>query len=110
MKRHTYYVVTATLALGTLAGVTGSPALSPIAAAWAAPAAEAEGIIKQIDAQKGTVKIAHGPVSSLGWPAMTMDFQVENKAMLAPLKPSAQVKFHFEQREGRYVITKIETR
>ncbi|MNJ70398.1 Cation efflux system protein CusF precursor [compost metagenome] len=42
--------------------------------ASAALSAEARGKVKAIDAKQGTVTIAHDPVPSLQWPAMTMEF------------------------------------
>jgi Cu(I)/Ag(I) efflux system membrane fusion protein len=35
-----------------------------------------------IDAKAGTVSIEHGPVASLKWPAMTMEFKVANDGLL----------------------------
>ncbi len=53
------------------------------------------------------MKIAHEAIKSLGWPAMTMDFELSDKTMLDQLKPEQQVVFTFVQRDGRYVITSI---
>src|SRR5207244_8275707 len=37
---------------------------------------KATGVVKAIDPSKGTVTLAHEPVKSLKWPAMTMGFVV----------------------------------
>jgi len=37
------------------------------------------GTVKGVDAKAGKISLAHGPVSSLSWPAMTMDFEVRDK-------------------------------
>ncbi len=103
------FIIAATTALAAVP-ITIPSGLSPIASAYAAQAAEAEGTIKGIDPASGTVKIDHGPVQSLGWPAMTMDFQVENKALLERVKPGQSVTFTLEQKKGRYVITDIKAR
>ena len=42
--------------------------------------------------------IAHGPVATLKWPAMTMDFKAANSALLADLKPGAAIDFEFVER------------
>jgi Cu/Ag efflux protein CusF len=49
----------------------------------AAPAPQAvghraEGTVDSVDAKDGTVSLSHGPVASLKWPAMTMEFKVAN--------------------------------
>lgn len=68
----------------------------------------AKGTIQSIDQTAGTVKIAHGPVESMKWPAMTMDFKVENAAALGTLKEGEQVDFTFtEQSPGQYMISEI---
>lgn len=88
----------------------GSWPPSLLAPAQAAEAAEARGTVQSVDTKTGRVKIAHEPVKSLGWPAMTMDFEPADKAMLARLKPGQQVVFIFEQRDKRFVITSIKPR
>lgn len=70
---------------------------------------QAEGKIDAIDAKAGTVSIAHGPVASLKWPAMTMDFMLANSALIGTLKPGAAVAFTFvERKPGEWVIVKLE--
>jgi Cu(I)/Ag(I) efflux system membrane fusion protein len=75
----------------------------------AAPAAkgsshQAEGTVDSVDAKAGTVSITHGPIESLKWPAMTMEFKVANNALLKELKPGAMVKAEFVERaQGEWV-------
>ncbi|TRZ99037.1 MAG: efflux RND transporter periplasmic adaptor subunit [Rhodocyclaceae bacterium] len=70
---------------------------------------QAEGKIEAIDAKAGTVSIAHGPVASLKWPGMTMDFTLANSALIGTLKPGATVAFTFiERKPGEWVIVKLE--
>ncbi len=70
---------------------------------------QAEGKIDALDAKAGTVSIAHGPVASLKWPAMTMDFTLANSALIGTLKPGATVAFTFvERKPGEWVIVKLE--
>ncbi len=69
----------------------------------------AEGKLDAIDAKTGTVTITHGPVDSLKWPGMTMDFTLTNTALLGNLKPGAMVAFTFiERKPGEWVIVKLE--
>jgi len=69
---------------------------------------KASGAIEDIDTKAGTVSISHGPIESLKWPAMTMEFKVANAALLKDLKPGTSVAFEFVERgQGEWVITSI---
>lgn len=68
---------------------------------------QAVGVVKKMDRQAGTVMLAHEPVKSLKWPAMTMAFQVPDKAMLDKLAEGRKVEFEFEQRGKDHVITSV---
>jgi Cu(I)/Ag(I) efflux system membrane fusion protein len=76
----------------------------------APPAAghQAEGRIEAIDSGSGAVSIAHGPVSSLKWPGMTMEFKLANVALMKDLKSGAKIAFEFVERQpGEWVITSV---
>ena len=68
---------------------------------------KAIGVVKAVNADKGTVTIAHEPVESLRWPSMTMGFKAKDKKMLEPLKPGAKIDFEFQQQGKDYVITRV---
>jgi Cu(I)/Ag(I) efflux system membrane fusion protein len=69
---------------------------------------KASGKVEEIDAKGGTVSIEHGPVQSLQWPAMTMEFKVANDALLKAMKPGAAISFEFVERQpGEWVITSV---
>jgi len=53
------------------------------------------------------VTLAHGPVPSLKWPAMTMGFGVKDKALLGKLAPEKKIEFEFVQQGRDYVITSV---
>ena len=66
----------------------------------------AEGTVDSVDAKDGTVSLNHGPVASLKWPAMTMEFKVANPSLLQALKPGLKVEVEFVERQpGEWVIT-----
>jgi Cu/Ag efflux protein CusF len=65
------------------------------------------GTVKSVDADKGTVNLAHGPIPSLKWPAMTMGFKARDKAMVEKLKPGQKIEFSFVQNGKDYVLTEI---
>ncbi|HNB07381.1 MAG TPA: efflux RND transporter periplasmic adaptor subunit [Thauera aminoaromatica] len=77
------------------------PAAAPQAAGH-----RAEGTVDSVDAKDGTVSLSHGPVASLKWPAMTMEFKVANPSLLQALKPGVKVDVEFVERQpGEWVIT-----
>ena len=65
----------------------------------------AKGTVKSLDAAAGTVTLDHDPVKSMNWPAMTMAFKVQDKALLDKLAKGKKVEVEFEQRGKDYVIT-----
>lgn len=67
----------------------------------------ASGVVKSVNAEKGIVTIAHGPVPTLKWPPMTMGFTADDKKLLQKLQAGSKVDFEFFQQGSRYVITSI---
>ena len=63
------------------------------------------GTVKKVDPAVGKVTIAHGPIRSTNWPAMSMTFTVKDKALLGKLAPEKKVEFEFVQQGSDYVIT-----
>ena len=68
----------------------------------------AVGSVAAVDPAGGTVTLAHGPVASLKWPAMTMDFRVKDPALSRTLKPGQQIDFEFVDAGGEYVIVRVQ--
>jgi Cu(I)/Ag(I) efflux system protein CusF len=68
---------------------------------------KASGTVTKVDPAKSSVTIAHGPVQSMKWPAMTMTFKVNEKAMLDQLAKDKKVDFEFKQQGKDYVITSV---
>ncbi|MDX2276165.1 MAG: efflux RND transporter periplasmic adaptor subunit [Hyphomonadaceae bacterium] len=54
-----------------------------------------------------TITIAHGPVASIQWPAMTMAFQLQRPDMAHGLSVGHEVRFRFRQVEQGYLIEEI---
>ena len=68
----------------------------------------AEGTVDSVDTKAGTVNLNHGPVDSLKWPAMTMEFKAANETLLQAFKPGAMVVVEFVERQpGEWVITSV---
>ena len=64
----------------------------------------AQGTVKRIDAEAGTVVIAHDPVPSLDWPSMTMGFRVRDRSLLGQLKPGQAIEFRFVEGDEDYEL------
>lgn len=105
-------------AIGSLGGASGQPAPAAAAPAAAPSAAQpapagavshkAQGTVDGLDAKAGTISLNHGPVPSLKWPAMTMEFRVAHAALLQGLAPGAAVEFEFVERQpGDWMITSV---
>ena len=97
MTKTTRYALILALALSAVSGMAVAQSSHP-----------GTGVVKKVDAAKGTVTLAHDPIKSLKWPAMTMDFRVRDKASLATLKPDQKIEFELiEENKGSYVISRI---
>ncbi len=76
--------------------------------ATAEQAHKGSGTFKGVDAKAGKISLAHGPIASLNWPAMTMDFPVKDTAVLKGVAPGQNVDFDLVQAgPGQFVITRI---
>jgi len=68
---------------------------------------KAEGTLNTIDGS--SVSVSHGPVPSLNWPPMKMDFVLANPALVAGVKPGTVVTIEFVERQpGEWVITALQ--
>jgi Cu(I)/Ag(I) efflux system membrane fusion protein len=86
--------------------IGGMAGAAPAAPPPAAVGHQAEGRVDSIDLAAGTLDITHGPVPSLKWPAMTMEFKAANGALLKDLKAGQAVRFEFVERQpGEWVVT-----
>jgi Cu/Ag efflux protein CusF len=67
----------------------------------------AKGIIQKVDLKAGWTLVAHEPISSLGWPAMTMRFKVKDKRLFDKLAVGKTVEFGFVKDGDDYVVTVV---
>jgi Cu(I)/Ag(I) efflux system membrane fusion protein len=67
------------------------------------------GSIEAIDFTRATVTLAHGPIEILKWPAMVMDFRIQEAALLRSLALGQKVVFEIvEESAGEFVIVRIQ--
>lgn len=94
-----------------LAGVAGALVVAPsVYAQQTAEKHQTTAVVENVDAEKGRVMLAHDPVPTLEWPAMTMGFSVEDKALLKNVKKGQKIAFTFVDKNGKFVVTDIEKR
>jgi Cu(I)/Ag(I) efflux system membrane fusion protein len=68
------------------------------------------GRVIALDAGEGRIELDHEPIASLQWPAMAMEFAVQDKRQLEGLKPGERVQFVLRRDpdpDGSYVIERI---
>ena len=68
---------------------------------------QATGVVKAVDAANGKVTLAHDPIQSLNWPAMTMGFAVKDKALIKSFSVGKKVSVELTQQGSDYVITSV---
>ncbi len=76
------------------------------------PAAEqvhkGSGTVEAVNEKGASVEINHGPIPSLQWPGMSMEFKLMDKQMLASLKKGQAVDFELRQgAPGEFEIVRI---
>jgi Cu/Ag efflux protein CusF len=65
-----------------------------------AGAAQASGVVNNVDAVQRKVNLSHGSIKQLGWPAMTMDFPVSTDIDMSILKPGMKINFTLVRGNG----------
>lgn len=68
---------------------------------------QTDAVVKKINPASGKVTLAHGPVKSLNWPAMTMSFSVDDNALFDKLAADKKVNIEFIQKGSNYVVTAV---
>lgn len=71
------------LATPALAQDDASHHEAPSAPASAPAGAQGSGVVKGVDPKAGTITLHHGPIATLGWPAMTMTFRATPEVLKA---------------------------
>ena len=109
MKRNLSACLLASL---TVLAPLANAASAPVQLAQAAPAASAasmtDGEVRKVDKDAAKITLRHGEIKNLDMPAMTMVFQVKDKAMLDQVKVGDKVRFVADKVGGAMTITQIE--
>jgi len=87
---------------GTIARMSEMPAGNE------SPATTHHGEAKVEAVGKDAVTLSHGPIQSMQWGAMTMDFKIPPEGLPPGIKNGSTVTFDFKQRkDGQYELTAI---
>ncbi|HHC71649.1 MAG TPA: efflux RND transporter periplasmic adaptor subunit [Thiotrichales bacterium] len=78
--------------------------------ASAAPEVVATGTGELKAVGEGSVNLAHDPIEALGWPAMTMDFELAEGASAEGIAPGTAVEFDLIEGSDGYLISAIRPR
>lgn len=68
---------------------------------------QGRGTVNKVNTAAGKINISHEAISSLKWPKMTMDFDVQDKSALDGIKPGMKVDFELAKLTGGYRITRL---
>ena len=98
----TFAFVCAIVSNAALATSHGAPAASQTAAALT------QGEVRKVDKDAAKITIRHGPLTNLDMPAMTMVFQVKDRAMLDQVRPGDKIQFVADKVDGAFTVTRIE--
>ena len=103
-----FAMAAATLPLSVLSAAhVAAPMASPGASAPAAvDMTDAE--VRKVDKESGKLTLKHAAIKDLDMPAMTMVFQVKDKAMLDKLQAGDKVKFKAINDSGKFTVTAIQ--
>jgi Cu(I)/Ag(I) efflux system protein CusF len=68
----------------------------------------ATGVVVQVKADQGKVKINHDLIAVLNWPQMTMFFRVKDKSVLEGIVNGDKVRFELEKDTSGLAITRMD--
>jgi len=65
------------------------------------------GVVKKIMAADNKINMSHDPISALGWPEMTMDFNVSSDVTLDGLNSEDKIEFTLIEGSDGYIVNSI---
>lgn len=73
----------------------------------AAAVHKASALVEKVDPTSKKVTLAHEPIKSLNWPAMTMGFVVKDKSLFRKLKVGKKVDVEIAKQGSDYVVMSV---
>jgi len=69
------------------------------------------GRIEEVNPESRRLRLTHGPIDQLGWPGMTMEFDVDSRVELDSLSAGQNIRFLLRQNHsGEFVISQASLR
>ncbi|HVE89336.1 MAG TPA: efflux RND transporter periplasmic adaptor subunit [Burkholderiaceae bacterium] len=90
----------------SLKGIEARLNAAPKAEAAGAVQHSGEALVESIDA--GAIMLSHGPIPSLKWPDMTMEFKLGAADQAKAIKAGDRVRFRFHRQGNDFVVDSIE--
>lgn len=98
----------ATAMAGDMSGMNHADMQNMGHASTAMKGHKAEGVLNSIDLTNLKINLTHGPVKSLGWPGMTMNFSIKDAAILKGIQPGQKVAFEIvKEAPKKFYVSKI---
>lgn len=107
-RRFLFFVAALAAAFAMPAGAASEHESHHPAAAAAAENKLVDGVVRKIDTPAGKLTLAHGPLTHLGMPAMTMAFSVKDSKILKTVKEGDRVRFLADRVDGAFVVVRLE--
>lgn len=116
MTKNTLAIAAALMLIGGVANAQSNPSAGQGAhhGRMAMEKAPSQGVvttgtIRRVDTAKRVVNLSHGPIPAIGWPAMTMDFNVAPEVNLSDVQPGQAVRVTLvPAAAGTYSVSAIE--
>jgi Cu/Ag efflux protein CusF len=83
--------------------------MAPAPAKAAETSSMTSGLVKKVDAGKGTMTIAHEEIKNLEMPKMTMVFRAKDPAWLKKIKEGDRIRFAADNVNGELTVVAYET-
>ena len=112
MKKFITAAITSVLALLPLAAISANehdPHAGHGAMTSKTEGGMVDGVVKKVDKAGGKVTVAHGPLTNLNMPAMTMVFRVKDAAWLERMQADGKIRFVADSINGTLTIVQFET-
>jgi Cu(I)/Ag(I) efflux system protein CusF len=96
------------LASGLQSAIAQDHSAHAVLAAKGGSQSLSDGVIKKIDAARGTLSIAHGEIANLKMSPMTMTFSAKDAAMLKGFKEGDKVRFRAAEVKGTLTVVTLD--
>ena len=107
MTKPMLFALAAALNLGLAAPVFAHQGHDHAAQAQVPQSAEGVGVVRALDARNKRITIAHEPIPALGWPSMTMAFEVHSPDLLTGVVVGNRVNFTLVNHDGQPMVSAL---